>query len=131
MSFYKRFYRLHRNLSHIFRNLDTQFMILDCQLEKPKKTSKKDLSLITYKKMVEINLEKIKNILDYEITCRCFKCLKDYESLNSAICNLERKMSEVHNLINVMEKDGKNMFYLKRVSVVLKKIQQQVDIVAK
>ena len=106
-------------------------MILDCQLEKPKKTSKKDLSPIAYKKMVEINLKKIKNILDYEITCRCFNCLEDYESLNSAFCNLERKMSEVHNLIKVMEKDRKNMFYLKRVSVILKKIQQQVDVVAK
>ena len=131
MSFYKRFYCLHRNLSHIFRNLDTQFMILDCQLEKPKKTSKKDLSPIAYKKMVEINLTKIQNILDYEITCRCLNCLENYESLDSAFCNLERKLSEVHNLIHVMKKDEKNMLYLKRVSIVLKKIQQQVDIVAK
>ena len=127
----KKFYSLHRNLSHIFRNLDTQFMILDCQLEKPKKASKKDLSLIAYKKTVEINLKKIQNILHHEIKCRCLNCLEDYESLNSTFCNLERKLSEVHDLIHVMKKDEKNMLYLKRVSVVLKKIQQQADIVAK
>ena len=87
--------------------------------------------------MVEITLKKIQNILDYDNftgykkKCRCLYCLEDYESLSSAFYNLECKLPEVHNLIHVMKKDEKDMFYLRRVTVVLKNIQQLVDIVAK
>ena len=71
------------------------------------------------------------NFNGYKKECRCLCCLEDYECLSSAFYNLERKLSELHNLIRVMKKDEKDMFYLRRVTVVLKKIQQVVNITAK
>ena len=93
----------------------------------PKKTSKKDLSGISYKKLLETNLKKIQTILEYEkfnglIHCGCLNCFEDYESVNSAFYNLVGKLSETksetHNLIRVMKNEQKDMLYLKRVCVI-------------
>ena len=97
------FFLLYKKLSHIFRNLDTQFMILDCRFKKPKKTSKKTLSLIFYKNLLEITIEKIRPILKYKKFngirhCRCINCFEDYESFDSAFCNLVDKLSETLTL---------------------------------
>ena len=118
---------LYKHLYHIFRNLDTQFMILDCQLEKPRKTSKKDLTLIKYKKILERNLEKIQNMLEHEKFrgldhCGCLNCFEDYECFNSAFYNLLHKFPKTINLVCTMKnekmKDKNDMFYLKSVSVI-------------
>ena len=127
------FFRLYRNLSHIFRNLDTQFLILDCQLEGPKKTSKKYLSVITYKNLLGVNLKNIQTILEHKKfngfrQCGCFYCFEDYESFNNAFCNLVDKLSETLVLIDVMKNKQKDTFYLKRVSVILKKFQQEIGL---
>ena len=127
------FFLLYKKLSHIFRNLDTQFMILDCQFEKPKKTSKKTLSLIFYKNLLEITIEKIRPILKYKKFngirhCGCINCFEDYESFDSAFCNLVDKLSETLTLIDVMKTKKKDTFYLRRVSVILKKFQQEIGL---
>ena len=127
------FFLLYKKLSHIFRNLDTQFMILDCQFEKPKKTSKKTLSLIFYKNLLEITIEKIRPILKYKKFngirhCRCINCFEDYESFDSAFCNLVDKLSETLTLIDVMKTQKKDTFYLRRVSVILRKFQQKIGL---
>ena len=125
---------LYKHLYHIFRNLDTQFMILDCELENPRITSKKDLTLIKYKKIVERNLEKVQNMLKHEKfrnldPCRCLNCFGDYDCLKSALYNLLDKIPKTINLVCTMEKEKmkekNDMFYLKRVSVILKNIQLQ------
>ena len=127
------FFLLYKKLSHIFRNLDTQFMILDCRFEKPKKTSKKTLSLIFYKNLLEMAIEKIRPILKYKKFngirhCRCINCFEDYESFDSAFCNLVDKLSETLTLIDVMKTKKKDTFYLRRVSVILKKFQQEIGL---
>ena len=127
------FFLLYKKLSHIFRNLDTQFMILDCQFKKPKKTSKKTLSLIFYKNLLEITIEKIRPILKYKKFngirhCGCINCFEDYESFDSAFCNLVDKLSETLTLIDVMKTKKKDTFYLRRVSVILKKFQQEIGL---
>lgn len=126
---------LYKHLYHIFRNLDTQCLILDCQLEKPRITSKKDLALIKYKKIVEKNLEKVQNMLMHEKfrnldACRCLNCFEDYDGFKSAFYNLLDKFPKTINLVCAMKllhwplKEKKDMFYLKSVSVILKKIHQ-------
>ena len=127
------FFLLYKKLSHIFRNLDTQFMILDCRFKKPKKTSKKTLSLIFYKNLLEITIEKIRPILKYKKFngirhCRCINCFEDYESFDSAFCNLVDKLSETLTLIDVMKTQKKDTFYLRRVSVILRKFQQKIGL---
>ena len=127
------FFLLYQKLSHIFRNLDTQFMILDCRFKKPKKTSKKTLSLIFYKNLLEITIEKIRPILKYKKFngirhCRCINCFEDYESFDSAFCNLVDKLSETLTLIDVMKTKKKDTFYLRRVSVILRKFQQKIGL---
>ena len=127
------FFLLYQKLSHIFRNLDTQFMILDCRFKKPKKTSKKTLSLIFYKNLLEITIEKIRPILKYKKFngirhCGCINCFEDYESFDSAFCNLVDKLSETLTLIDVMKTKKKDTFYLRRVSVILKKFQQEIGL---
>ena len=134
MSAYK---HLYKRLYHIFRNLDTQFIILDCELENPRITSKKDLTIIKYKKIVKRNLEKIQNILKHEKfrnlhPCCCLNCLEDYCCLKSALYNLLNKIPKTIKLSsycfqmeNEKMKEKNNIFYLKRVSVVLKNIQLQ------
>ena len=127
------FFLLYKKLSHIFRNLDTQFMILDCRFKKPKKTSKKTLSLIFYKNLLEITIEKIRPILKYKKFngirhCGCINCFEDYESFDSAFCNLVDKLSETLTLIDVMKTKKKDTFYLRRVSVILKKFQQEIGL---
>ena len=127
------FFLLYKKLSHIFRNLDTQFMILDCRFEKPKKTSKKTLSLIFYKNLLEITIEKIRPILKYKKFngirhCGCINCFEDYESFDSAFCNLVDKLSETLTLIDVMKTQKKDTFYLRRVSVILRKFQQKIGL---
>ena len=128
---------LYKHLYHIFRNLDTQFTILDCQLENPRITSKKDLTLIKYKKIVERNLEKVQNMLKHEKfrsldPCRCLNCFEDYGCLKSALYNLLDKIPKTINLSsycfqveNEKIKAKNDIFYLKRVSVILKSIQLQ------
>ena len=127
------FFLLYKKLSHIFRNLDTQFMILDCRFKKPKKTSKKTLSLIFYKNLLEITIEKIRPILKYKKFngirhCGCINCFEDYESFDSAFCNLVDKLSETLTLIDVMKTKKKDTFYLRRVSVILRKFQQKIGL---
>ena len=127
------FFLLYKKLSHIFRNLDTQFMILDCRFKKPRKTSKKYLSIIFYKNLLEITIEKIRPILKYKKFngirhCGCINCFEDYESFYSAFDNLVDKLSETLTLIGVMKTQQKDTFYLRRVSVILKKLQQEIGL---
>ena len=89
MSAYK---HLYKHLYHIFRNLDAQFLILDCDLENPKMTTKKDLTLIKYKKIVERNLDKIQNIMKHKKfrnlnPCCCLNCSGDYEEFQ--VCEID------------------------------------------
>ena len=128
------FFRLHRNLSHIFRNLDTQDLILALKFKKPKKTSKKYLSIIAYQNQLDTNIEKIQTILKYKRfnglrTCGCYYCFESYESFKSAFCNLVDKLSETLDLINKMKNRQKNKFYINRVSVILKKIQHNIGLI--
>ena len=100
---------------NIFKNLDTQFMILDCQLEKPKRTSKNYMSVIVYKNLLELNIEKIKTILEHKKfngfrKCGCYNCFEDYESFKSAFYNLVDKLSETLVLIDVMKNKQKEIF---------------------
>ena len=106
---------------HIFRNTDTKSMILECQLEKPRKTSKKDLRLLNYKKILQKNLNKIQNILEhkkfkYLEHCGCLNCFENYENFNSAYYDLLHKLPKTISLISEMKKEkitNKNdMFYL-------------------
>ena len=68
-------------------------MILDCQLEKPRITSKKDIIPIKYEKMLQKNLKKIQDILKHGKFqklkhCGCLHCFEDYENFNAAYYNL-------------------------------------------
>ena len=128
------FFQLHRNLSHIFRNLDTQDLILALKFKKPKKTSKKYLSIIVYQNQLETNIEKIQTILKYKRfnglrACGCYYCFESYESFKSAFCNLVDKLSETLDLINKMKNKQKDKFYINRVSVILKKIQHNIGLI--
>ena len=128
------FFRLHRNLSHIFRNLDTQDLILALKFKKPKKTSKKYLSIIVYQNRLETNIEKIQTILKHKRfnglrLCRCYYCFESYESFKSAFYNLVDKLSETLDVINKMKNRQKNKFYINRVSVILKKIQHNIGLI--
>ena len=122
---------LHRQLSHIFRNIDTQSMILDCQLERPKKASKKDFILIKYEKALQKTLKKIQFLLDYKNFkkldhCRCFYCFEDYENFNSAYHNLLKNLSKTIALISKMKNKNINnkdeVIYLNRVKIVLQEL---------
>ena len=128
------FFQLHRNLSHIFRNLDTQDLILALKFKKPKKTSKKYLSIIAYQNRLETNIEKIQTILKYKRfnglrTCGCYYCFESYESFKSAFYNLVNKLSETLDVINKMKNRQKDKFYINRVSVILKKIQRNIGLI--
>ena len=127
------FFQLYRNLSHIFRNLDEQFMILDCQLEKPKRTSKNCMAVIVYKNLLELNIEKIQTILEHKKFngfrhCGCYNCFEEYESFQSAFCNLIDKLSETIGLVDAMKNQQKDTFYLERVSAILKKFQHEIGL---
>ena len=127
------FFQLHRNLSHIFRNLDTQDLILSLKFKKPKKTSKKYLSIIVYQNRLETNIDKIQTILKYKRfnalrACGCYYCFESYESFKSAFCNLVDKFSETIALVDVIKNQQKDTFYLERVSVILKKFQHEIGL---
>ena len=91
------------------------------------------MSVIVYKNLLEINIKKIQTILEHKKfngfrQCGCYNCFKDYESFNSAFCNLVDKWSETIVLIDVMKNKQKDTFYLERVSVILKKFQQEIGL---
>ena len=127
---------LHRQLYHIFRNIDTQCMILDCQLEKPRKTSKKDFMLIKYEKILQKNLMKIQNILNHDKFkkldhCRCLYCFEDYENFNAAYYNLLNNLPKTIALISKMKneriKNKNDLVYLNKVVMVLQEIGQHFE----
>ena len=135
MSAYK---HLYKHLYHIFRNLDAQFLILDCDLENPKMTTKKDLTLIKYKKIVERNLDKIQNIMKHKKfrnlnPCCCLNCSEDYYNYKSALYNLLQKIPKTIKLssycfqIENEEMKKNNTFHLKRINAVLKNIRLQTS----
>ena len=91
------------------------------------------MGIIVYKNLLELNIEKIQTILEHKKfngfrQCGCFYCFEDYESFNNAFCNLVDKLSETIALINVMKNKQKDTFYLERVSVILKKFQQEIGL---
>ena len=49
-------------------------------------------------------------------------------NFDSAFCNLVDKLSETLTLIDVMKTKKKDTFYLRRVSVILKKFQQEIGL---
>ncbi len=119
---------LHRQLWHIFRNIDTQSMILDCQLEKPRKTSKKDFTLIRYEKTLQKTLRKIQIFLHYNKFkklehCRCLHCFEDYENFNVAYHNLLKHLPKTIALISKMKNENMKrkdeVIFLNKVKILL------------
>ena len=103
-------------------------MILDCQLERPKKASKKDFILIKYEKALQKTLKKIQFLLDYKNFkkldhCRCFYCFEDYENFNSAYHNLLKNLSKTIALISKMKNENMKrkdeVIFLNRVKIAL------------
>ena len=108
-------------------------MILDCQLEKARKTSKKDIIQIKYEKMLQKNLKKIQDILKHAKFkkfkhCGCLNCFEDYENFDTAYNNLLNNLPKTIALVSKMKnenmKNKNDILYLKRVEIVLGEIRQ-------
>ena len=111
-------------------------MILDCQLEKPRKTSKKDIIPIKYEKMLQKNLKKIQDILKHSKFqkfphCGCLNCFEDYENFDAAYNNLLKNLPKTIDLVSKMKnentKNKNDILYLKRVKIVLGEIGQMFE----
>ena len=100
--------------------------------------TKKDLTLIKYKKIVERNLDKIQNIMKHKKfrnlnPCCCLNCSEDYYNFKSALYNLLQKIPKTIKLssycfqIENEEMKKNNTFHLKRINAVLKNIRLQTS----
>ena len=91
------------------------------------------MAVIVYKNLLELNIEKIQTILEHKKfngfrQCGCYNCFEDYESFQSAFCNLIDKLSETIGLVDAMKNQQKDTFYLERVSAILKKFQHEIGL---